>query len=357
VIRYGLIGGGMMAQEHIRNLALLSETKVIGIADPDAEMRRKATELAGCPGYETHAQMLAEVTPDVLLITAPNHTHYDILTDVMDTPAAILCEKPVCTSTAHCDAIIAAAKGRAKPIWVAMEYRYMPPLARLRAEVAKGTAGRLHMVTIREHRFPFLDKVGDWNRFSANTGGTLVEKCCHHFDLMRLILGSEPTRVYASAAMDVNHLDERYDGKQPDIIDNAYVIVDFASGARGMLELSMFAEGAYWQEEITAVGDAGRIVARIPGPARFSKDGTERHAEVAIAPRRTKEELTHVIETDEQIMRAGDHHGSTFYQHQKFLEMLASGGDPEVSLQDGAIAVAIGAAAEESAKTGLPVSL
>jgi myo-inositol 2-dehydrogenase / D-chiro-inositol 1-dehydrogenase len=54
------------------------------------------------------------------------------------------------------------------------------------------------MLTIREHRFPFLEKVGDWNRFNRNTGGTLVEKCCHFFDLMRLILRDDPVRVMAS---------------------------------------------------------------------------------------------------------------------------------------------------------------
>ena len=47
------------------------------------------------------------------------------------------------------------------------------------------------MLSIREHRLPFLQKVDDWNRFNKNTGGTLVEKCCHFFDLMRRIIGSE----------------------------------------------------------------------------------------------------------------------------------------------------------------------
>ena len=98
------------------------------------------------------------------------------------------------------------------------------------------------MVAIREHRFPFLTKVDDWNRFSANTGGTLVEKCCHFFDLMNLILRNAPWRVMASGAQDVNHLDERYDGRTPDILDNAFVIVDYPSGARALLDLCMFAE-------------------------------------------------------------------------------------------------------------------
>lgn len=55
--------------------------------------------------------------------------------------------------------------------------------------------------------------MNNWNRFNANTGGTLVEKCCHFFDLMRLFAGANPVRVMASGAIDVNHKDERYDGK------------------------------------------------------------------------------------------------------------------------------------------------
>ena len=59
------------------------------------------------------------------------------------------------------------------------------------------------MLSITEHRFPFLQKVNNWNRFTANSGGTFVEKCCHFFDLMRLILKSDPVRVMASAGQEV----------------------------------------------------------------------------------------------------------------------------------------------------------
>jgi predicted dehydrogenase len=56
-------------------------------------------------------------------------------------------------------------------------------------------------------------QVNNWNRFNKNSGGTLVEKCCHFFDLMTLIANSRPVRVMASGAQDINHLDEIYDGE------------------------------------------------------------------------------------------------------------------------------------------------
>lgn len=356
-LKYGLIGAGMMGAEHVRNVALLDDVSVTAVSDPNDELAIGVADLAGATRYVDHQSMLASEDLDALIVAAPNHTHHKILENLLRTDLPILCEKPLGVTVEECIAIRDWVTAQNAALWVAMEYRYMPPLQRLITETKAGRAGNLHMLTIREHRYPFLDKVGYWNRFNSQTGGTLVEKCCHHFDLMRLILGSDPARVYASGAMSVNHKDETIDGRTPDILDNAYVIVDFESGQRGMLELSMFAEGAYWQEIISAVGDKARIEAKIPGPARFSADGGERSAELCIADRASKIETTEKVETDVAILGAGDHHGSTFYQHQKFHQMVRHGGSPEVNAEDGLIAVAIGAAAELSAQTGQPVDM
>lgn len=111
--------------------------------------------------------------------------------------------------------MVEAAKARPDIlVQVGLEYRYIPAVAELLRQVKqKNALGRVRMVAIREHRFPFLVKVNNWNRFNKNTGGTLVEKCCHFFDLMTLIANSSPVRVMASGAQNVNHLDERYEGK------------------------------------------------------------------------------------------------------------------------------------------------
>lgn len=352
--RYALIGSGMMGHEHIRNIALLPDAAVVAVADPDEGMRESAAGLAGpgCRAFADYRAILSAGLADVLLIASPNHTHAEILLDVMPAELPILVEKPIATSFSDCDRLLAAAAKRQAPIWVAMEYRYMPPVARLIETVRSGDLGKLRMLAIREHRFPFLKKVGDWNRFSANTGGTLVEKCCHFFDLMRLITEAEPVKVYASGAMDVNHRDERYDGRVPDILDNAFVTVDFANGVRALLDLCMFAEGSYFQEDIAATGDKAKVEARVPGPARFWPGGTEREAEVVISDRATKRQIREVPHVDPAVLAVGDHHGSTFFQHARFLRLVREGGAPEVTLEDGVKAVRIGLAAEESARTG-----
>ena len=223
----------------------------------------------------------------------------------------------------------------------------------------EGATGGPRMLTIREHRFPFLPKVGDWNRFNRNTGGTLVEKCCHFFDLMRHILGAEPLRIMASGGQEVNHLEERYDGETPDIWDVAYVIAEFEGGARAMLELCMFAEGSRYQEEISAVGPEGKIEAFVPGPGRFwpSHLGAAPVPQVIVSPRQPKGPQVLDIPVEPALLEAGDHNGSTFYQHARFNAVVRGQGQVEVTLRDGLRAVQMGLAAQDAAKTGAVVRL
>ncbi len=357
-IRYGIIGSGMMGQEHMRNIALLDGAHISAVCDPHEGMRTQAQALTGAEAFSEHHALLAADICDAYVLAAPNDLHAGLMRDLLATDKPILCEKPLATNAADCRALIQAAEGRRAPVWVAMEYRYMPPVERLRAAIAEGRAGSPRMVSIREHRFPFLEKVGDWNRFNARTGGTMVEKCCHFFDLMRLLLNSDPIRVYASAGADVNHKDERYDGRIPDMVDHGFVTVDFANGTRAMLELCMFAEGSYWQEVVSVTGDKARLDACVPGPARFSPDGQERHSEFVISDRATKCETREVVEVDARILRAGDHHGSTYFQHARFLELVRAGrGAPEVSLADGYWSVLVGEAAEQSIRTHQVIDL
>jgi len=299
---------------------------------------------------------------DALVITSPNFCHADqLLAIAARRPLPVLVEKPACTNLAAVASLRALARQSTQPIWTAMEYRYMPPIAELVRQVhAQEATGEAVMLSIREHRYPFLEKVGDWNRFNRNTGGTLVEKCCHFFDLMRLIMRADPVRLFASGGQNHNHLDERYPEGQPDILDNAMVVLDFPGGRRAMLELCMFAEGSRYQEEICVVGARGKIECKVPGPTRFwpaDNLGEPPVAQLTVSPRQPAGPRVLDIPVDPQLLAAGDHNGSTFYQHQKFLAVLQGQGQVEVSLADGLAAVVIGLAAEHSAQTGQVVDL
>ena len=361
-LRYGILGCGMMGQEHIRNINLIDGASVTAIADPDhgmqQENKRFAPDARFCNSLD---ELLAGDDFDALLIASPNYQHAGQLMEVFaKTQLPILVEKPICTNPEDVAMIREAAAAHPAPIWVAMEYRYMPAISQFIKHVHDGDTGRLKMLTVCEHRFPFLEKVGDWNRFNKHSGGTLVEKCCHFFDLMRLVMQDKVVSVMASGGMDVNHLDERYDGEQPDIIDNAFVIVNFATGKRAMLELNMFAEGSRYQEQITAIGPDAKLECLLPGPGRFWPEETLGPAPVSkviLSPREPKGPIESDIAVDPTILEAGDHNGSTYYQHVGFYKAVTEGAEVEVTVEDGLRAVVIGMAAQESIRTGRTVYL
>jgi predicted dehydrogenase len=346
IVRYGVIGTGMMGHEHVRNLALVPGARVVAYSDPSSEQRWWTQQLVpDAEGFADHRDLLRKAELDAVVVASPNHTHADVLDAVFESGLPVLCEKPLCTTVDDARRVVERAEKHPGLFWVAMEYRYMAPIARLLEEVRGGTIGTLRMLAIREHRYPFLPKVGDWNRFARNTGGTFVEKCCHFFDLMRLITASEPVRVYASAGQDVNHLDESYEGERPDILDNGFVTVDFASGARGLLDLCMFAEASRNEQEIAATGDAGKVECFVP------------ESTLVVGRRHPREVRSETIEVDGDVLAAGAHHGSTFAEHVEFRRALLAGGAPAVSARDGLMAVAMGAAAERSAAEGRPIEL
>ena len=341
MIRYGIVGAGMMGAEHVRNLNALDGAVVSAVADPHPPSRQRCAKIAGPQArtFAGHREMLAANLCDAVVVASPNMTHAAILADALQNPGLhILVEKPLCVSVAECRQAVRRARNRRGVVWVGLEYRYMPAAARLIREVENGAAGRVRMIAVREHRFPFLEKIGNWNRFNRNTGGTLVEKCCHFFDLMNLLAKSRPARVAASGGRDVNHLDESHDGEAPDIMDNAFVIVEYESGARAMLDLCMFAEATRNQEEISVAGDRGKVEALIPD-------------DIVRVGIREKHRIGRVDEfpvRDDSIAHEGLHHGASYLEHRQFLHAIKTGGPAEVTLEDGLWSVAVGVAAHRA---------
>ena len=361
MIRYGIIGCGSMGREHIENLRALGGSEVTAIADPSPDSREQAAAIAGgkVQLFDDHRELVNSGLCDALVVASPNLTHIEVMRDALATDLHILCEKPLVTKMADGVEMIERAKSKKKGIvWVAQEYRYMPPVAEMIRIAHEGGVGKLHQVAIREHREPFYPKVGDWNRFSANTGGTLVEKCCHYFNLMDFILKEKPARVFASGGQRVNHLDEDYGGKTPDILDSAYVIVEYPSGARASLDLCMFAENSIDNEHLTIVGDQGKLESLLPsGVLRFGRREDWGRRAVWGQPSGTAKGVAVRQIRDTNIKYLGQHFGASYIEHQKFAHAVRSGLPPEIPLEEGLRSVATGLAAHKSIDEGRVVAL
>lgn len=362
VVRYGIVGVGLMGIEHVRNLFAIEGTEVTCIADNfpasieacEEMMREEAPDAPKVRSFTNIADMVA-VRPslcDVVIVSTPNHTHFEVLMSaytIAPESMNFLVEKPLCTTIDHCRRVTAAAKRRSGLTYVGLEYSYMPPIRRIISDANKGLIGAPIMCSIREHRFPFLRKVRDWNRFNKNSGGTLVEKTCHFFDLFnRIFAGRSPVTVFASGSQDVNHLTEVYNGEKSDIMDNAYVVINYTGGVRAMLDLCMFAEASLSQEEVVIVGNKGKLEAFLPQlEVRTGIRGKQGLADVII------EKVD-----DERIKYQGHHHGSSYLEHLDILKVVQQHNTgkvksiPTAGLYQGLMSVAIGVAAQKSIAEG-----
>ena len=358
-LRYGVIGVGSMGREHISNIKVMGGATVTAVSDPHSASIDAALQMApGAKAFSDHRDLLDSGLIDAVIIATPNDTHAAVLKDALATDLAVFVEKPLATTISDLKSILDWEAKRSAMTWMGLEYRFMPPVTEAIARAKEGDAGKIHLISIREHREPFYPKVDNWNRFTERTGGTLVEKCCHYFNLMDLVLGEQPIRVFASGGQSVNHLDEKYDGNQANMLDNAYVILEYASGARGMLDLCMFGEGSFDKEILTIVGDAGKIESflqsqTVKASRRDSIGNLSNWSQGASRARGSEVKIVHNYD----VKYMGHHYGASYIEHVRFRDAILNSTPAEVTLLDGVTSVVTGLAAHKSINEGRVVEI
>ncbi len=274
--QFNVIGTGDNGSEHIRVTPMEGRATIHGVYDPNpgSIALAKASFEQVAPGqelvvYESLDAACNDPVADGLIISTPNYTHLEVLRVAAKSGKHILLEKPMATTVADAYEILKIATDYPAVLQIGLQYRYKAMYVEAIHEVfERKSLGDIKMVSIMEHRWPFLDKVNQWNKFSKYSGGTLVEKCCHYFDLLNLFAQSRPVKVFGTGSMAVAFTEFEYEGEKSDILDNAFVTVDYANGVKASFSLCMFAPTHY--EEIVLVGDQGRLKAHEDGIAKRS---------------------------------------------------------------------------------------
>lgn len=346
-LNYGFIGCGMMGLEHMRNVHLAGSANICGVYDPSPTSTHHALEMlkhlrVPVPkSYASLAAACADPDTDALIIATPNFTHLEVMRVAATHNKAIFLEKPIATTINDVIEVCHLAQSHNNIVRVGLQYRYKAIYAEALAEVFERQAiGHVCSVNMLEHRFPFLDKVGQWNKFNANTGGTLVEKCCHYFDLMNLFAGGKPELVYATGSQATNFKEFQYGNESADGLDQAQVIVNYENGVIGGFSLCMFVPGSH--EELIVCGEAGRIKA-----SEQSELGDKNENQIDVWVGESGPSRTIKPKYPSYIESAG-HHGSTFFEHLAFAEDLASGIYQGPSLEDALQSALVGFAAQAS---------
>lgn len=352
-----VIGTGMIGREHIRITFLEGRATVRGLYDSNSRSLRQAENLIAqiAPGlaintYDSLEAACSDPEIDGILICTPNHTHLEVLKIAVRSGKPILLEKPMATKLADAREILNMAGEHGSFIQVGLQYRYKAIYQEVYGHLFhRRSIGNLKLMNITEHRIPFLDKVNQWNKFAEYSGGTLVEKCCHYFDLFNLFSQSKPRVVSAIGDLAVNYKDFSYGGNESDVIDNAFVTVEYENGIKACFSLCMFSP--MFHEEIVLCGDEGRMRAFETEdflPGEKLKTGFELKTS-------NGQPGLNAVPHHPTIIEESGHSGATFYEHYDFIERIEGRTTRSATVEEGFWSVLVGMAAEQSVREGRKV--
>ncbi|MNO36625.1 putative oxidoreductase YteT precursor [compost metagenome] len=148
---------------------------------------------------EDFDRMIAETRPDFVLVTTIDRTHHKYIIRAMELDCDVISEKPMTIDEEKCQQIFDAIERTGKNLRVTFNYRYAPHNTKIREIIMDGVLGEILSVNFEwllntQHGADYFRR---WHRDKRNSGGLLVHKSTHHFDLMNFWLASQPDTVFA----------------------------------------------------------------------------------------------------------------------------------------------------------------
>lgn len=266
-IKMAVVGVSRRGRNLADSILKVKDFELAALCDVDENILRQAGNIYGgeVDLEQDFSRLVKRDDIEAIAIATPQFNHRELTLKAFENGKHVFCEKPLAVSVGECDEMIAAASESRRTFIVGQQMRYHLHLQKISSLLGEGEIGRPVMLWLNEFRGPFrVSPEHMWIFDKEKSGGMLVEKSCHHFDLFNWFAGSRAVSVYASAGQDCFH---DYNGVESSIDDNAWVIVNYENGARANLGLCMFlgrphpTEGGigYHRREIGIAGTDGII--------------------------------------------------------------------------------------------------
>lgn len=338
-VRLGIVGMGQRTVYH-GFLPEVKRAKGVTIAAlceiREDRLKKALDDYQGGLGYSIRTftdfgDFLSAGAVDAVYIATPNHTHRALTQQALEAGLDVLCEKPMATTLADCDAMIEAARKYNRILALGQQMNYRKRYHKIMEIIARGDLGLPAMLSCVEYRPPFL-AMKDWVWKKEFSGGAVVEKNCHHYGLLDWWAGGKPRKVYASGGQrEITSIQ----GIASEIIDNAYVVCDYDNGARSLVGICFLAGHEHHFREFTITGTRGWLWFN-------NRDGEVVHF------RNTHKNIQEEFKSNEDL-RGG--------MLQDFVDCVRERKAPLVTGEIGRASLLVPLAAERSLETGRPVEI
>lgn len=268
VFNVGIIGLGINGMMHMNGFARLPNSRVAAVCDLDASLRAKALEMLGDKSVvetDDYRKVCAMEEIDAISICTPTYFHTPIAICALEHGKDLLLEKPIAPTIKEVDDLIVRAFDTDRIVQIGLVYRYCNLYRTVAQMVERGDFGNVTMAFCNELRDNFPTQ---WFFETKKSGGALLDKDCHHFDLFSWFIRSAPVKVYAMGGQHVVKgkeikvncgyaPDPEFVIKKPDIVDHALVLIEYANKARADLRLCMYEVEPLDGLEVGIIGNNG----------------------------------------------------------------------------------------------------
>lgn len=386
-------GRGMFALPMVKELKAFAT--LVGICDANSQRARLLSEeCGGIHWFNDFDEMIHTCKPETVIVTTIDSSHHEFIIRGLEAGCDVISEKPMTIDADKCRAIMEAERRSGRKVAVTFNARYLPYVVKVKELLKEKVIGDIHHVQLewfldRKHGADYFRR---WHRRLDQSGGLLIHKASHHFDMVNWWLDDEPVMVHAFGDLRFfgRHREIRgqrcltcghrescsfyYDissqpftksyyleaeqadgyirdqcvfGDDIDIFDTMSVHVKYGTGALLTYSLTSYNPMEGWKASF--VGTEGRLEAEYV----FSGPGCSPDART-VKVYGTNGDLQSVEVPEE----SGGHGGSD----ERLRRMLFVGGTPDVLNQRadsraGAMSVLIGAAANRSILQGTPVAI
>lgn len=240
MISLGIIGAGRIGKVHAQSIMNhITSVRLKTIADPfmneETEASLRVLGVSDCT--KDYKKILNDPEIDAVLICSSTNTHADISLEAIAAGKHVFCEKPVSQDIAKIRQVMEKLKGTKLKYQVGFNRRFDHNFEAVRAAVANGDVGDVHIVRITSR-----DPAPPPPEYAAVSGGMFLDMTIHDFDMVRYLTASDVVEVFANGAVLVDPLI----GKAGDI-DTAVISLKMANGALAVIDNSRKAVYGYDQ--------------------------------------------------------------------------------------------------------------
>lgn len=335
---FALVGCGRVANHHLRALERHGErAELVAVCDADADRVAEAAAAHDVPGYASLEALLAEHTPDVVVLATPSGLHPEQARLAARAGCHVMCEKPIATHWEPGVAMVEACREASVRLFVVKQLRYNPTLQLVKRALDAGRFGDVFLVDVDvfwTRPQDYYDRDA-WRGTRALDGGALLNQTSHYVDLLGWLFGPvDSVQAYtATLARDI------------EVEDSATLNLRWASGALGSMSVTMLTWPENLRASMTIAGSRGTAV--LGGKAcdqievwRFDENYE------------TDDEIAHINRETTEFY--GDGH---LRYYENVLDVLQTGAEPDTNGDEGLKSLEIICAAYRSSEEGRRVDL